>query len=216
MLRMRGLFINSSVYDLFASHSCRLPKTELGLPGEKDHHLLIQPGSWTFRFGVMFPRMGVWDLVQVRLETAELSSLDEQRVWRTRCFGLRLDDKPREWWRSDKMGGQSCQILDRLGSILSIMISPSAKDCTEILPRRSYEIWHRSCIIGRYDILRLTLVWWNGDTFTGDPYEDLYTLWRLDETCHPRVVCCLLPKQLRSTIPIHGHFPNSVVWANFY
>ena len=113
-------------------------------------------------------------------------------------------------------GPTSCQMLDRLRSILPIMISPSAKDCTEILPRRSYEIWHRSCIIGRYDILRLTLVWWNGDTFTGDPYEDLYTLWRLDETCHPRVVCCLLPKQLRSTIPIHGHFPNSVVWANFY
>ena len=46
------------------------------------------------------------------LEAAALSSLNEQRVGHVRCFGSRLDDKPREGRRSDKMG----PVLSNLGS----------------------------------------------------------------------------------------------------
>ena len=74
----------------------------------------------------------------------------------------------------------SCRMFDRLGSY--IMIIPSAKECTEILPRTSYEIRRHSCRMGREHILWLIS---SCDAFMGDPHEDLYK-WRLVETCHPR------------------------------
>ena len=71
------------------------------------------------------------------------------------------------WMMEDWQNGGP--VLSTVGSSrvnITIMISLSAKDCTEILPRRPYEIWRRSCTKGRYDVPRLG---WNGNTFMGDP-----------------------------------------------